>query len=249
MRLENVTRSFLLGVPIDTIPRGEMRSIVKLMLDKQEVLQIVFLRWWDVIRCKCSAKYRSVIENATLVVPMSLGICAGVRFLHAGSPERYTPFEFVARLLTILQELKGSLYLLGLTRKVIEVVSHNIAETYPDIRVVGFYSGYFSGQLEGNIVIAIKKAAPNLLLTGSGVPGQDRWLFQQRRKLNPGLQLWSSEVLEILAGNRRRVAKHWIKLGLDFVPDLLRHPWRIYRLAVYIWYLILLVVHRITKRR
>ena len=249
MRVEHVTRTFLLGVPVDIIPREELRPIVQRMIDRQQVLQIVFLRWWDVIRSKYSAKFRSVVSNAALIVPMSLGIRVGVRFLRAGAPVRYTPFEFVARLLTILQDLQCSIYLLGLNRPLIEMVSHNIAETYPNIRVVGCYSGYFSGKMEENISIAIKKAAPHLLLTGTGVPGQDRWLFQQRKKLNPGLHLWSSEVLEILAGKRTRVAKRWIRLGLDFVPGLFRRPWRVYRFFVYLWYLILLIFYRLADRR
>jgi N-acetylglucosaminyldiphosphoundecaprenol N-acetyl-beta-D-mannosaminyltransferase len=99
--------------------------------------------------------------------------------------------------------------------------------------------------MEPDIVTAIKKSAPTLLLAGSGVPGRENWLQRHRRELAPGISLWAGNCLEIFAGTERQASPRLRRAGLAGLAGFWRQPWRIVLALPHLWYGILLLVKRV----
>ncbi|MFP4010112.1 MAG: WecB/TagA/CpsF family glycosyltransferase [Spirochaetaceae bacterium] len=244
-RSKRVHRIRVVGVPVDVIPPEDMESVVAEMLAGSGRQQVVFLRLRDLMRARRSAEFRRLVENAGLIVPITPGIVRGARFLRRREPVRYEPFNFVIRLLGILEGRRASAYLFGLGRKYLMQVEHNLRETFPGLRLVGRYPGYYPRGLEQDIITAIKKAQPTLLLVGPGVPWPDRWILRHKAVLNPGIYLAAPEVLEIFADRRAREAEGRSARALHAVSGIVLHPWRVLRLFMYLWYGLLLLVYRL----
>ena len=247
-KLADVVRTDVLGVPVDVVKSQDLPSVIAALLAEPGRNQIVFLRTWDLMRARRSRAVRLMLRNAALVIPVSRGIQRGARFLLRRVPERYHPFDFVIRMLNVVEEKRASLYLLGLKRKDIVLVEGNIRRTFPGIALVGRYNGYYPSSVEPDIIMAIKKAAPSVLLAGPGVPRRDRWINDRKSQLHPGIYVWSAEVLEILADRRQRPPRKSFERGTDTLADAVRRPWRILRLFVYAWYGLLLLAYRVLKK-
>jgi len=101
--------------------------------------------------------------------------------------------------------------------------------------------------MESDIVTAIKKSAPTLLLAGTGLPGRENWLQRHRRDLAPGVSLWAGNCLEIFAGTERQASQRLRRAGLAGLAGFWRRPWRAFLVFPHLWYGLLLLVHRVFR--
>jgi N-acetylglucosaminyldiphosphoundecaprenol N-acetyl-beta-D-mannosaminyltransferase len=238
-----LNRISVLGVPVDILPVEGIEELVVRFADGKNH-QIVLLSLWDLMRARRSGEFRTMIAGASLVLPISLAITKGARFLRRTEPVRYMPFDFVVKLLAALEKRGKSVYLLGSTRTSIQRAERNIKSTFPGLHVVGRFAGRYPKQLEISIVEAVKKATPSLLLVGAGVPGREKWIPRNLARFNTGIYLWCSDLFEIFAERRSKPSKSLFRRGLEWLPFLLRRPWKVYRIFIYLWYNVLLLVAR-----
>ena len=221
--------------------------VIPRLLENGEHNQIVFLTLRGLLRARHDPEFMRCLRDAALVLPVSLAIVRGARFLGTGSPSLINPFEHTIRILSVIEKAKGSVYLLGARKAVLEVAEENLRGSFHGIRVVGRFYGYFPKSVEGDIVTAIKKSAPSMVLVGSGVPGKDKWILKHRRDLNPGISLWGGNCFEIFAGREKQVSRRLHAAGLGVLSGITRHPWRLGGIFPYLYYLVLLLGYKIFR--
>lgn len=247
-----VDRQDILNVPVDSFDLDSMARIyedrLSAAVSAQEAGQIVFLRLWDLMRARRDREYHSLLSRAALVVPVSTGIVRAGRFLKRRSLRRHMPFEVLVRLLAAAEEKRESVYLLGGDKRSLHAAEQALRQTFPGARFVGRYTGWFPAEMEGDIVTAIKKAKPSVLVVGRGVRGGPKWISRHRSALAPGLAVYAPDGFDVFAGRRRRTSRESFARGTEYLPDFWRRPWRLLRLFVYLWFLILLVFHRLRRR-
>lgn len=237
----------VLRVPIDNLPEDCLEEAIKALLAKGGNNQIILMSIWDLMRARRNQEYRSMANSAALVLPISLSICKGARFLKRETPQRYMPFDFIIKLLGILEQSGKTVYLLGSRKKNLQVAERNIKATFPGLRVVGRFAGFYPRPVEANIVQAIQKASPSLLMVGRGVPGRERWLGRNIKNFGSGLYLWCDDVFDIFAEKHYRVSKATFQRGLEWIPYTFSRPWKLGRFFIFLWYKILLLVYRLSK--
>jgi N-acetylglucosaminyldiphosphoundecaprenol N-acetyl-beta-D-mannosaminyltransferase len=225
-----------------------MEDIVYSLLAKGKGADIVLLSVWDLLRARRSGEYRSFVRNAALVVPISRSIVKGAKFLKLPQPVRYMPFDFIINLLTILEKREQPIYLLGGKPPVLTKTEKNIRETFPRLRIIGRYPGYFKKQNESTIITMIRKSTPSLLLAGEGLHGREKWLARNSAALNPGLRLWCSDIFEVFSEHRKRPSRWAFNAGLEWVGYCFQKPARIFRIFPYFYYNILLLADRLSKK-
>jgi N-acetylglucosaminyldiphosphoundecaprenol N-acetyl-beta-D-mannosaminyltransferase len=233
-----VKRIKVLGVPVDAIDPEAVPAEVERLLDNGQHNQIALLSVRDLLRARREPELARTLRDAALVLPVSAGVARGARFLKAGE----------VRLLSLVERLKGSVYLLGGTKTVIETAEQNLRGSFHDIRVVGRFNGSFPRSMEPDIVTAIKKSSPTFILAGTGVPGREAWLARHRRELSPGISLWAGDCFEIFAGVERQPSARLRRAGLAGLAGFWRRPWRAVLVFPHLWYALLLLVHRVFGR-
>lgn len=238
-------RIYLLDVPVDILPEEQIEERIRSLLDSGSSHQIVLVTLWDLLRARGKSEFARTIQEASLVIPLSKSILRGARFLRRPLPVRYMPFSFVIRLLGVLEKYNKSLYLVGSAPQRLGVSAANIRDSFPGLRIVGRYAGFFSPERERDIVLAIRKASPSLLLVGPGVKGGNRWIHAHKDEVRANLSLWCAECFDIFCGRKKRVSNKSWERGTYRLSELLRHPWRIFRGFYYAYYLLLLLIWRI----
>jgi N-acetylglucosaminyldiphosphoundecaprenol N-acetyl-beta-D-mannosaminyltransferase len=243
---EPLNRISVLGVSVDILPEESIEGLIDRFADGKNH-QIVLLSLWDLMRARRSGEFRTMIEGASLVLPISLSIVKGARFLHRTEPVRYMPFDFVVKFLAALEQRGKSVYLLGGSRTSIQKAEGNVKSTFPGLRVVGRYAGRYPKLVEGAIIEAVKKATPTLLLVGKGVPGRERWIPRNLAHFNSGVYLWCSDLFEVFAERRAKPSRSLFRKGLEWLPSSLLRPWKWYRALIYLWYCISLIIARFRR--
>jgi N-acetylglucosaminyldiphosphoundecaprenol N-acetyl-beta-D-mannosaminyltransferase len=242
-----VKRIKILDVPVDGVDPDIAGKVVEQLLDNGQHNQIVFLSLRGLLRARHDPELLRCLRDAALVLPVSLAIVRGARFL--GSPwlSLFNSFEGIIRILSVVEKTKGSVYMLGSRKEVLEVAEVNLRGSFHGIRVVGRFYGYFPKQAETDIVTAIKKSSASLVLVGTGVPGKDKWILKHRKELNPGISLWAGNCFEVFAGREKQVSKKLHAAGLGVLSGIGRRPWRLAAVFPYLYYLALLLGYKIFK--
>ena len=199
------------------------------------------------MKARGNSEFARAVQNATLVIPTSKRIVKAARFLKLPQPIRYMPFTFVIKLLGALEKSRNTLYIAGMKPSGLNIVSGNLRDSFPGLRIVGRCAGYFKPSAEEDIILAIKKAAPSLLLCGNGIPGKDKWIFRNMKKFNSGLFLWCGDCFDIFSGKKDRLSKEKWEGSAYWFFKALKQPWKIWKLFRYFFYLMLLLVEKIRK--
>ncbi|TFG62975.1 MAG: WecB/TagA/CpsF family glycosyltransferase [Spirochaetales bacterium] len=234
-----------LRVPIDILSGDDLEESVKEMLASKEFHQIVLLNLKGLLRARRNMEFLYCLKHASLVLPVSGSIVRGAKFLRRGALNRFMPFDFTIKLLGILEKYKHTLYLLGHKKELLVKAETNLRASFPDIRLVGRFNGYFPKQNQKDILTAVKKASPSLLLAGGGLPKKNLWIYSNRKNFNPGIFMWAGPCFDVFSGKKSRPSRQLWEKGLDFLPALLSHPWRIVNIFVYLYYWIILLIYRI----
>lgn len=241
------TRIELLKVPLDIVPPEDLESTILGLLERNGPQHIMFITLWDLLRARRKGEFRSMVMDAALVLPLSKSLIHGARFLKKPVPNRYHPFTFIISTLTVLESYCKSLYLFGAHQRSLLLAEKNVRSTFPGLSVVGRYAGYFHRNMERNIMTAISKAHPSLLLLGDGIPGGRRWVYRNRSRLHNGLFLWADDVIDVFADRKRRVSDGLFEKGWEYFPQVFKNPLRIFRIFQYLWYTMLLLFSRLFR--
>lgn len=240
-------RISLLNVPVDVVPENLLDDVISDLLSDKGRHQIVFLTLRGLLKARGNSEYAETVRKASLIIPISKRIVSGAKFLGKIEPVRYMPFDFSIKLLGILENHHHSLYLAGSKPAELQVTTNNLRDSFPGIGFVGRYAGYFKKEAEENMVLAIKKASPSLLLVGHGVPGRSNWFSRNMKNLNPGLFLWCGNCFDIFSGKKRKVSKKSWESGNFAIWEGIKKPWKIVMIFPHIYYLLLLLVYKIRK--
>ncbi len=174
--------------------------------------------------CHRDETLRAAIAGADMTLADGVGIVWAGRVLKCPVPERASGYDF---LLALLAAMEGRVFLLGGKPGVAEQAGQRIEEQFPRVTVCGVYNGYF--QDEEPVLEAVRSARPDLLLVCLGSPRQELWMAANRGKLPVGLMAGLGGCLDVLAGQKRRAPRIWIRLHLEWLYRLFQEPGRIKR--------------------
>lgn len=237
----------VLGVPVDAVDPDMALVAIEELLDNGKHNQIVFLNVRGLLRARRDQELARCLREAALVLPTSLAIVRGGWFLDAGKLSLFNPFDFTIRILSLVERLKGSVYLLGSRKEVLETAEENLLGSFHGVRVVGRFYGYHPRESEGNIITAIKKSSPHLLLVGKGLSGREKWIVRHKKEFNPGISVWVGNCFEIFSGRERAVSRKLHAAGLGGLSGIVRKPWRIFAAFPYLFYFFLLLVYKLFR--
>jgi N-acetylglucosaminyldiphosphoundecaprenol N-acetyl-beta-D-mannosaminyltransferase len=242
-------RISFLNVPVDTYTKDTAIDKIKEILTSPDGQnhQIVFLDLKKLLKVRRNREYFRCLRTATLILPTSKAIIKGAHFQRKQELTRFNHFEFIIRLLSAADELKKSVYILGGRKEDLEKVESNLRTSFPNMQIVGRYTGNFNKEIEKNILVAIKKASPSFVIIGSGIKKPDLWIIKNRDLVNPSIFVDAGNCFEIFSGRQKKVSDTLFKMGLESMQGFLKRPWKIFKLFPYIYFKLLVLIFKIRK--
>ncbi|GAB6089353.1 WecB/TagA/CpsF family glycosyltransferase [Spirochaeta dissipatitropha] len=229
-----IVKYLLAGLPVHHVSREALAEAVSELRQKNSSQRIVFLRNSDLVLSWLYPPRRKQLETAALVLPLQKGVVRAARI--AGIPEldRHMPFQLVVQILGAVEEKQGSLYMIGGRPFALEKAEANIRFTFPKLKLVGRFQGYFRKKVEPSLLTAARKANPDVLLLGSGLRGGDRWLTNHLDDLPPSICISAPGVFRIFAEQKRRPSRRLFHSGTLENLGAVFLPWRWLLLPLYI---------------
>lgn len=242
------TRVNLVSVPVDVVHPAELEKEIMQLVEKGEQTQICFVSIWDILKARKNKEYMNCLKDSALILPISKSILRGVSFLTHQTMYRYNPFSAVINILGSLEKHYKSLYLLGGRKDSLMNAERNLRSTFPGLQIVGRYVGYYPKYVESDVISAIYKASPTLLLFCDGLNGNMCWAYRRRKQISSSIALYSKDLFKIFSKQKKRVSTKVFDKGLEIWVEILKNPFKLFLIFPYMWYLLLLLWYKCFRR-
>lgn len=193
--------------------------------------------------------FARALKDADWLVPDGAGVVFASRILGGSIKERVTGSDVFAYLNSHMNAA-GSMrvFFLGSTEETLELIKQRMMRDYPAIKVAGTFSPpfkdvYSSAEIS-EMVKAINSAAPDVLWVGLSAPKQEKFIFENRARLNVKYVAAVGAVFDFYSGNVKRDKNSWfVNHGMEWLPRLLQEPKRLWKrmfvsAPVFMWHVI-----------
>ncbi|WP_394752643.1 WecB/TagA/CpsF family glycosyltransferase [Crenothrix sp.] len=126
-----------------------------------------------------------------------------------------------------------SVFFLGSTQETLANIRLKMATDYPNIQVAGTYSPPFKPEYSptelDDMINAINISNADVLWVGMTAPKQEKWIFQNKDRLNVHFVAAIGAVFDFYTGKVQRSHPLFQRFGLEWLPRLLQEPRRLWR--------------------
>jgi N-acetylglucosaminyldiphosphoundecaprenol N-acetyl-beta-D-mannosaminyltransferase len=223
----------VLGVGVDPLTVEELHAEIGRLVRDGERGLVLNVNAHCLNLCHEDSKLRDLLNSAEVIFCDGAGVMLAARMLGRRIPERITYADWIWELADLAAARGFSLYFLGARPGVAQEAASRLRERYPGLNILGVRHGYFDHGVESTeneaVVEEINAAAPDILLVGLGMPLQERWLMENRQKLDVRVALTGGAVFDYVSGRLRRGPRPLTDSGFEWLARLLLEPRRLWR--------------------
>ncbi len=181
---------------------------------------------------KKDVAFQSALQHSEILLPDGIGIVYAAKIVLNKKIERIAGFDLFVYLLKELNSKKSSCFFLGSGKNTLELIKKRLNIEYPDIRA-GFFSPPYKeafDEADNKMMIeVVNEFEPEVLFVGMTAPKQEKWVYQNKERLNAKIIASIGAVFDFYAGTVKRSPKIFISLGLEWLPRLIKEPKRLWR--------------------
>ncbi len=178
-------------------------------------------------------KFKKTIDMADYCFCDGHGVMIAARVLGKHIPEKITYADWFPKLAVYSEEHELKIFLLGGKDGIANKAAKRLKEVAPKIKIVGMHHGFFDKQNkshENDLVIEkINNAKPHILLVCFGMPVQEYWIEENRRKINANVILNGGAALDYIGGAIQRPPLWMTSNGLEWLGRMLIEPRRLWK--------------------
>ncbi len=150
--------------------------------------------------------------------------------------DRYPGTDFFSYL---PDDKKVSVYLYGSKIENLEDAKLKIESAYPNVKIIEWTFGYT--KFDGDFLIEkINATNSDILIVCKGCPLQEKWIAENKQKLNAKIIFGNGGAVDFWSGNTKRAPQFMIRLGLEWLFRLFasfsfKRVARQVKLAKFLW--------------
>lgn len=214
----------VLGLPVHRVDMQEALERVEQFVRERHPHHIVTADSSMLVLAQEDAELRSILQEADLITPDSVGVLWAAR--RQGTPlnERVSGVDLVERFCQLSAQRGHRLFFLGAAPGVAAQAAERMRQRYPGVQIVGAHHGFFGAQEEEFLIKVIRNAQPDILCVALGIPKQEKWIAAHKQALNVPVLIGVGGTFDVLSGRVRR-APLWMRhLHLEWMWRLLMNP-------------------------
>ncbi len=191
-------------------------------------------------------KFRSALNNSFMTLPDGKPLYWYARLKGLRDVGHVPGPDFMPTFIKHNHKTDIKHYFFGSTQEVLDKLSINLKQRYPEINIAGSFSPPFralSAEETGEIIKKINALKPDIIWIGLGAPKQEEWMADNWEELRPALLMGVGAAFDFHAGTIQRAPPVFTKLGIEWLHRLSQEPKRLFRRylvtnTLFIWYLI-----------
>lgn len=175
--------------------------------------------------------FGEVLKNASLVVPDGMPLVWTQKkegFTHA---QRVSGPDLMLHLCELVVKNNLSIYLLGASSETLKLLSENLVQRFPNLKIAGMYSPTAlpeKPKLDEDLAERINQSGASILFVGLGCPKQEYWCANHASNLS-AVAIGVGAAFDFHAGSKKRPPLWVQQSGLEWLYRLLSEPRRLWK--------------------
>ena len=175
-----------------------------------------------------------IINSADMIIPDGAGVVLASRILKTPLKEKVAGIDLAYNIIDYLDQIGGTLFLLGAKREIVEKAAGNLREKHKSLRV--FYNDGYFNKAKGNeenqkVLDKINDSKADVIFVCFSLLAAEKWIFENKDKLNKGVLIGLGGTIDNISGvSNKRAPKIFIKLNLEWFYRLIKEPRRFKRM-------------------
>ena len=175
-------------------------------------------------------EYRKALNSADLIFNDGIGLAIGSVLANVKFKNNLNGTDLIPELIESFVKYSKNIYLIGGKSGIAEKAKAVLENRHKNIKIVGFYHGFFSSTEEKRIIEEINSRKVDILIVGMGVPKQELWITAVKDKLETvKLCVAGGAIIDFIAGNVTRAPKWMRIIQIEWLYRLLLEPKRLWR--------------------
>jgi exopolysaccharide biosynthesis WecB/TagA/CpsF family protein len=187
-------------------------------------------------------------ENCTSMLD-GIGMKIGAFLLGLGWLPDLNGTDLFPLVMTRILKRPKRIFLLGAEKNIVMLAVRNIQKQFPEVKIVGYHTGYFKSKDETNIVSYINRKKAQILLVARGFGKQEEFVLKYCDQLKIPL-IWNvGGLFDFISGVKPRAPLFLRRLRLEWLFRFLLEPGRMFfrNFIVAPWFIGYVVYKRILK--
>lgn len=176
--------------------------------------------------------FKKILNSADLFLPDGISLVWVGRFRGFPIKKRVPGPDLMWEYCKVAEREGQGVFFYGDTEETLEDLKANLNKHFPQLRVCGAISPPFRALTEEEEAIEIQtinNSGADVLWVGLGLPKQERWIYNNRDRLNVRVAVAVGAAFRFNSGRMRR-APGWIgNNGLEWLWRFLQQPKRMWR--------------------
>ena len=216
---------------INIFNENDYRDVIEFSLKNSQKKILFYLNSQVIYETNKNLDVENYISNADYLIADGYSIVWSYKKLLNKKIKKvvftYSYFKFI-RFLFI--ENNNNIFFLGASelniKKAVNMEKHN----FPNLKIVGYHHGYFKKDTESDKIIkSINKSNADVLIVGMGCPRAEKWIIENKNRLNPTLIFSVGGFFDFLAKDKIIAPKWMYNSGLEWVFRLVQEPRRLWK--------------------
>lgn len=209
--------------------KSDFIKVIKSNLESGNQLTQIGVNSASINELARNEEFRRAVNNADLVNIDGMSVVWALRIMGYKVPERIATPDLAEAVLKMAEKEKFSVFLFGAREQIIFSCAKNLGNTFPQLEIAGYRSGYYQAEEESIIVDAINIAKPDILLIGMPSPQKELFFEKYRHTLTAKYILGVGGYFDILSGYTKRAPRWMQNIGMEWFFRLIQEPRRLWR--------------------
>lgn len=231
--MEKIKPFYVLDVPVYPYTMDGAVNFLNSQMKNKKQTFVVTANAEIIMLCQRDAEYKKIVGGeADLVLADGAGTVWAGRKLGYNVPERVAGCDLFVELAKLAAKKDYKVFFFGAAPGIAEAARDKLLAMAPGLKVAGCRNGYFKEEETADIVDEINASGADMLFAALGVPKQEKWLAENRHRLNAKVLMGVGGSFDVVAGKMERAPLWMQKASLEWLFRLYKQPSRIGRMMV-----------------
>lgn len=186
-----------------------------------------------IVKLQKDKEFLKLYNRADLILTDGVPLMWAAKFFGTPLKEKVSGSDLFPELCKHAAEQNQTMFFLGGLEGVADKAKKELENRYPNLQVVGTYSppfGFEHDEVENQKIIdMINDLNVDILCVGVGAPKQEKWIYNNREKLNVKVSLGIGASFDFIAGTVVRAPLWMQKVGLEWLDRTIKEPKRMFK--------------------
>ena len=226
-----MARQKFMNTEIDNLTMQEALETIDALIQENKNAYVVTPNVDHIVQLETNKELQDVYANASLILTDGKPLLWIAKWYGTPIKEKISGSDLFPLLCDMAAKKGYSMFFLGAAEGVAAKAADNLMNKYKGLQVIGTYSppyGFENDSSEMNKIDAmIKKARPDILIVGLGCPKQEKFIYNNYKKLGVPISLGLGASFDFEAGNIKRTPKWMANHGLEWLFRITQDPKRL----------------------